>query len=202
MDERPTQPGEATRILQRLQSGEADAAGELLAVLYGDLRRIAAGFMGDERTGHTLEPTALVHEAWLRIAPEGGAGGAAHFEGRAHFVRTAARAMRNVLVDHARARKAEKRGGDRARSPLDDVLAYYEQSEIDVLSLHETLERLSSMDPELGRLVELRFFGGQTLPEIAEVLGVSLATAERRWKVARLWLRRELPRGADSSALS
>ena len=184
-------PGDATHLLQRMESGDAEAAGELLPLLYDELRKLAERYMKDERTGHTLEPTALVNEAYVRLV-EGG--GQQAFEGRAHFVRVAARAMRNVLVDHARAKRSQKRGGELQRHALDPVLTYYEESRLDVLALDEALERLGRMDEQLARIVELRFFAGLSIAETAPVLGVSTATVERGWRVARMWLRREIPR--------
>jgi RNA polymerase sigma factor (TIGR02999 family) len=182
-------PGEATQLLQRMEEGDAEAAGELLPILYEELRAIAHRYMQGERTGHTLQPTAVVNEAYVRLFE----GEDQRWESRAHFVGVAARAMRNVLVDHARARKAQKRGGDHKRQALDCVLAHYEENQLDPLALHEALERLAAMDPELARLVELRFFAGLTIEETAPVLGVSTPTVERRWRVARMWLRKELP---------
>ena len=183
---------EATRLLERLSAGDAEAAGELLPLLYAELRRVAGRAMGSERADHTLQPTALVHEAYLRLV-----GSEVRFESRAHFVRVAARAMRNVLVDHARARAAQKRGDGHERVPLDDVLAAYEERQLDVVTLHDAVERLLEIDEDLGRLVELRYFAGLTIEETARVLDVSTATVERSWRVARLWLRRELGAGED-----
>ena len=182
--------GQATRLLRRMEEGDERAGEELLALLYGELRGIAAHAMGRERAGHTLEPTALVHEAWMRLLA--GEEGAPRFVGREHFVRVAARAMRRVLVDHARARGAEKRGRDWQPAPLDEVVASIEARDVDLLALDEALERLHDMDPELARLVELRFFAGLSIAETAGVLEVGTATVERHWRVARMWLRREL----------
>ena len=182
-------PAQTRLLLSRMGSGDEAAAAELLEALYADLRGLAGKYMAGERTGHTLQPTALVHEAWMRVAP---AERAPSYDGRAHFVRTAARAMRNILVDHARARKTQKRGQGDVQNGLDEVLAGYEAEQVDVLELNDVLERLTEADPELGRVVELRFFGGQTLPDIAQLLGVSLTTAERRWRMARAWLRDEM----------
>jgi RNA polymerase sigma factor (TIGR02999 family) len=183
-------PGDATRLIQRMEAGDAEAAGELLPLLYDELRTLAEHYMQGERAGHTLEPTALVNEAYVRLV-EGESQQA--FESRGHFIHVAARAMRNVLVDHARAKKSDKRGGDRRRQPLDPLLAHYEQSQLDLLALDEALERLGQMDEQLARIVELRFFAGLTIAETAPLLGVSTPTVERGWRVARMWLRRELP---------
>ena len=195
----PLEPGEATQLLQRMESGDAGAANELLNSLYGELRALAERMMADQPAEHTLQPTALVNEAWLRIARPGGAkhGGTGEagreWEGRGHFVRLAARAMRSVLVDHARAKRADKRGGGRGREALDGVLAHYEEKALDVLALNDALERLARMDEQLARIVELRFFAGLTIAETAPLLGVSTPTIERGWRVARLWLLREMP---------
>jgi len=181
-------PDDRTRVLlARMDSGDEAAAAELLETLYGDLRGLAGKYMSAERTGHTLQPTALVHEAWIRVA-----GASNEFNDRVHFVRTASRAMRRILVDHARARKAQKRGEGEVQNGLDEMIAGYERERIDVIELDDVLARLVEVDPELGQLVELRFFGGQSLPEIAKLVGVSQTTIERRWRIARAWLRDEL----------
>ena len=179
----------ATVLLRRARDGDAAAADELLPLLYDELRRIAVAHMAGERDGHTLQPTALVHEAWMRLAdaPE-------HAEDKNHFLSLAARVMRRVLVDHARTRKAAKRGGEQQRLPLDDALALYEQRDLDVLALDDALAGLEQMDAELARLVELRFFGGLSNGEAAEALGSSLRSVERSWATARTWLRDSLSR--------
>lgn len=156
--------------------------------VYAELKRIADALMAGERADHTLEPTALVHEAYARLFVEG----VPALEGRAHFLRLAARAMRHVLVDHARARGAGKRGGGEVLSALDHTVAALEREHVELLDLEEALTRLERMDEELARLVELRYFAGLTLPEIAEVEAVSVPTLERRWRVARAWLREAL----------
>ena len=184
-DEKPT-PG-ATALLQRMAAGHADAAEELLPLLYGELHALASGYMAGERKHHTLQPTALVHEAWIRLT-----GDAQDWQNRAHFVGVAARAMRRVLVDHARRRNAEKRGGDLRRVGLDAALDLFEEAGPDLVVLNESLERFERVDPELARLVELRFFGGASSQDIAEVLGVSSRTVERGWKTAQAWLRADI----------
>ena len=183
-------PERVTRLLERATSGDRAAAEELLPLLYGELKGVAVRSMRSERADHTLQPTALVHEAWLRLV---GGGGAPRFESRRHFVRLAARAMRNVLVDHARARQAQKRGEGQEAASLDAVLAGFEEQHLDLLALHEALERLQEIDAPLARLVELRFFAGLTIEETARALELSTPTVERHWRVARMWLRRELP---------
>lgn len=176
-----------TRLLEQASAGDRQASERLLPLVYAELRRQAERAMGAERADHTLQPTALVHEAYLRLI-----GTPTRWESRGHFVRVAARAMRNILVDHARARRAQKRGEGHERTALDGVLATYEERQLDVLVLHEALERLLLLDEPLGRLVELRFFAGLSIEETARVLGSSPATVERHWRVARMWLRREL----------
>lgn len=185
--------GEATQLLARMTSGDAAAGAELLEVLYRELRAVAGSCMRGEAIEHTLQPTALVHEAWVRLVDSDSTPA---FEGRGHFVRTAAQAMRNVLVDHARKKRAQKRGSGAKGVPLDAVLAGFEERSLDVLELHDALEKLGRVDPELARLVELRFFGGLTVPEIAAATGRSVATVERAWSIARMWMRRELGAGA------
>ncbi len=182
------QPSERTSILfRRLAEGDRDAAGELLPLLYAELRGLAQRRMAKERSDHTLQATALVHEAYLRlVTPE-----EASWENRAHFFRAAAQAMRSVLVDHARAKGAAKRGGDGQRVVLAEDIALVEDELGDVLWIDEAIERLAERDPELARIVELRFFGGLTHEEIARVQGVTVRTIERGWRTARAWLRAE-----------
>lgn len=176
------------RLLTLIAGGDVSAGSELLAKLYAELRGIAERCMAGERADHTLQPTALVHEAYVRLFESG----SPHLEGRAHFVRLAARAMRNVLIDHARARGARKRVSGERLDALDLTLSYIEESTYEVLDLEHALVRLEAMDEELARLVELRFFAGLSLPEIADLDGVSVPTLERRWRVARSWLKSEL----------
>ncbi|MEM8713052.1 MAG: sigma-70 family RNA polymerase sigma factor [Planctomycetota bacterium] len=189
-------PTEATRILGRVQSGDPGAAAELLPLLYSELKRIARENMSRERASHTLQPTALVHEAWMRIlgpasAGTSGADGPA-FQGREHFLKTAAQVMRHVLVDHARARGADKRGGGAQAIELDEVLDGFEAEGTNLVELDDALERLAVTDPDLAKIVELRTFGGLQMDEVAAALGVSKATAERRARSARVWLLSEL----------
>jgi RNA polymerase sigma-70 factor, ECF subfamily len=186
-----TRPSEVTLILKRMNHGEEGAADELFSLVYGELRRMAKGMMRQERKGHTLQATALVHEAWLRL---GGVQGE-EWEGQGHFLRVAARAMRNLLVDHARARAAKKRGGDRERLALDEMIAVYEDRGIDLLALNEAMEELQQMDPMLARLVEVRFFAGLANREAAQVLGDSVEGTKRAWLSARAFLRTRLDEG-------
>jgi RNA polymerase sigma factor (TIGR02999 family) len=175
-----------TRLVERYRAGDTDAFEELVRLVYAELRRLAAWQMRGERAEHTLQPTALVHEAYLRLAGDGDP----RWENRAHFLAAATRVMRHVLVDHARARNAGKRAG--AAVALDEALEVAAESRVDVVVLHDALERLSAVDPDLAAVVEMRYFGGLTVPEIAEVTGVSRATVEREWASARAWLRRQL----------
>ena len=183
--------GEVTRILQeiRKQPGDSrEATDRLFEILYDELHRIAANLMRGERCGHTLQPTALVNEAYLKLL--GGAD--TDWENRAHFLRTAARAMRQVLVDYARKHAAAKRGGSFTRVTLHENLAQRKHPEIEILVLHEALNRLSGMDERMGRVVEMRVFAGMKMAEIAHTLSVSKRTADNDWSFARTWLSREL----------
>jgi len=179
---------EITRLLDRLNHGDQGAAEPLLRHVYAELRRLARGQLSRSPAQTTLQPTALVHEAYLRLVDRN----AADWQGRQHFFAVCARAMRQVLIDQARARKAAKRGGDRRREPLDAVVVEFEERAFDLLSLEEALTRLSEMDPQLGRIVELRFFAGLDHGEVAAVLELSTRTVERGWRTARAWLHREM----------
>lgn len=190
MSSDPTAP-DATELLRRVAGGEQDAEVLLLAALYDDLRRIARQHMDAQSAAHTLQPTALVHEAWLRISK------GASWSGREHFLCFASRAMRSVLVDHARSRRAAKRGGDRERVPLDMAVESYEANGLDLLALEEALQRLAQEEPDLVRIIELRFFGGLSMEETCKAAGCSLSTAERRWRLARIWLRTALASEPD-----
>ncbi len=182
------EPADVTSLLIRASAGDSRAADELLPRVYGQLRALAGELMLRERSDHTLEPTALVHEAYLKLVDQS----RARWEDRAHFFSVAAQALRRVLVDHARGRMRAKRGGGRARLQVDEgLIAAYEQS-VDLLALHEALGRLADEDEQRARVVELRFFGGLTIEEVAAVLGVSVRTVERQWRYARAWLYREL----------
>lgn len=184
---------EITRLLRRLNDGDQAASEPLLARVYAELRRLARGQLERGPAQTTLQPTALVHEAYLRLVDHD----AADWQGRQHFFAVSARAMRQVLIDHARARAAAKRGGDRRREPLDAVLVEIEQRAIDLLALEESLQRLASVDEQLARIVELRFFAGLDHGEVADVLGVSTRTVERGWRTARAWLYKELSEEVD-----
>jgi RNA polymerase sigma-70 factor (ECF subfamily) len=160
----------------------------LLPLVYQELRRLAASYLRHERPGQTLQPTALVNEAYLRLLKDR----PGRWQNRAHFCAIAAHSMRQILIERARARGAQKRGGARARVTLDEALLAGGDRSIDLVALDEALERLASLDPEQARLVELRFFGGLTVEETADAMGISPATVKRHWTVARAWLAREL----------
>ena len=180
-----------TEILRDLDLSDPQQADRLLAIVYAELRAVAARHLRGERRGHTLQPTALVHEAYLRLVD----GEAVGWESRAHFFGAAAQAMRRVLVDHARRRSAVKRGGEWERVTLVTDLAAEAHTATDLLDLHAALERLAALDPERARLVELRFFAGLTLDEAADMLGVSRRKAAKDWAATRLWLLQELDAG-------
>jgi len=177
-----------TDLIEQARSGDHLALDQLAPLVYGELHRIAGRYMGRERPGHTLQATALVNEAYLRLAKD------AHlsFQNRAHLLGIAARAMREILVERARARGAQKRGGQDARITLDESLLGEPGRQVEVLSVHRALEKLAAIDEQQARIVELRFFGGLTVEEAGEVLGVSPATIKRGWAVARAWLFREV----------
>jgi RNA polymerase sigma-70 factor (ECF subfamily) len=186
-------PNQATRILALAGRGDAPAAGALFDLLAGELRGLAAELMRSERPDHTLQPTALVNEVWLRLF-QGEAG--AEIRDRAHFLKTAGRVMRHVLVDHARARAALKRGEAARPQGLDITLRALEGPDrIEVLALDEALERLAEIDEPAARVVELRFFAGLEHVQVAEALGLSVPTVERHWRFARLWLSRRIGDG-------
>ena len=179
---------EHTAILQRSRGGDSMSRDALVELTYSTLRELAAGRLALERPGHTLQPTALVNETYLRLFDQG----TAAWSDREHFLAIASMVMRRVLVDHARRRGAAKRGGAAARVPLADSLAIVESDSLDLLALDEALESLRSRDDRKHRVVELRFFGGLTMAETARVLEVSERTVEEDWYVARAWLHREL----------
>jgi RNA polymerase sigma-70 factor (ECF subfamily) len=179
---------EVTAILQEWSGGDRDAPERLMPFVYDELRRLARTFLFRERDGHTLQPTALVHEAYVRLVDQT----RVNWQNRAHFYGIASRMMRRVLVDHARAHATDKRGGGTVRLSVDDVQLPIEQRAADLVALDEALERLLQMDERKCRVVEMRFFAGMSDEEIAEVLGVTTRTVLRDWKTARLWLYREL----------
>ena len=182
-----------TQLLERWGSGDVEAFDELIPVVYTELRRLARHFLVDERSGHTLQPTALVHEAYLRLS------GIEHarFANRAHFFGAAAETMRRVLVDHARAKNAMKRGGKTERpAPLTVDIAI--ERRIEIVALNDALDALIQIAPEKARIVELRFFGGLSVDETAEFLRIAPVTVKRHWRFARAWLCRELDEASPS----
>jgi RNA polymerase sigma factor (TIGR02999 family) len=178
---------EISVLFEELAGGSADAA-RLVACLYDELRALAEKFFRGERGGHTLQPTALVHEAYLRLARDG----KVRWRSRAEFLGWAARVMRQVLIQHARSRKRKKRGGGAERVALDDVVVSFEECSGDLEAVNAAVDELTRLDERKGRVVELRFFGGLSLPDIARVLGASQATVERDWRFARAWLKKAL----------
>jgi RNA polymerase sigma factor (TIGR02999 family) len=179
--------GDVTRLLAQLRGGNQEAADQLVPLVYNELRRMAGAYMQRERPGHTLQATALVHEAYMRLV------GQEKAQNRAHFFAIAAHTMRQVLLDYARRRHADKRGGAGARKvDLDAELFVAAEALEDVLAIDEALGRLEQIDPRQSRLVELRFFAGLDVEEAAEVMGVSPTTIKREWRSAKAWLQREL----------
>jgi RNA polymerase sigma factor (TIGR02999 family) len=181
---------EVTRILTAIEQGDPHAAAQLLPLVYDELRQLAAHHLAHEKPGQTLQATALVHEAYLRLV---GQGEPRLFRDRGHFFAAAATAMRRILIDNARRKLTQKRGGDRQRQELDAVAAPEPDEEL--LALDEALQRLAATDPLKARLVELRHFAGLTGDEAAEVLGISPSTADRHWAFARAWLQAEVRGG-------
>ncbi len=181
---------DVTKILSAIEGGDPIAAEQLLPIVYDELRRLAARKMMQEKVGHTLQPTALVHEAFMRLV---GGHDQQKWDGRGHFFAAAAESMRRILIESARRRNAQKRGGDLVRRELgdDDVVTGAEEPEA-LLMLDDALTLLETEDAELAKLVELRYFTGLTIDETAEVLGVSPRTVKRNWTYARAWLRREM----------
>jgi RNA polymerase sigma factor (TIGR02999 family) len=181
-------PGAVTDLIKQSRGGSHEALDQLTPILYAELRRIAGRYLRHERPGQTLQATALVNEAYLRLLKDANL----LFENRSHFLAIAAQSMRQILIERARARGASKRGGSRARVTLADGVAVDAPQSLDVLALEEALQRLSALDGQQARIVELRFFGGLTVEETAAALGISPATVKRDWSVARAWLYREL----------
>jgi RNA polymerase sigma factor (TIGR02999 family) len=176
---------DATNILEAIERGEPQAAQQLLPLVYDELRKLAAARLASEKPGQSLQATALVHEAYLRLV---GGADTARWENRAHFFAAAAEAMRRILVEAARRRQSLKRGGDRDRRQLDDIVAPSSQSPDEVLAVHEALDRLASIEPRAAELVKLRYFAGFTNKEAAEILGIAPRTADNLWAYARAWL--------------
>ncbi|MBW3543075.1 MAG: sigma-70 family RNA polymerase sigma factor [Planctomycetes bacterium] len=191
---------DVTRVLSAIEQGDAHAAEQLLPLVYDELRKLAAVRMAGEAGGHTLQATALVHEAYARLVEHERPGPAApRWDSRGHFFAAAAEAMRRILVERARRKKSLKGGGDRRRVELVDFPAELDPPREDLLALDDALARLAELDPRKAELVKLRFFAGLTIPQAAEVLGVSPSTADNDWAYARCWLRLEMSGGTDDS---
>jgi RNA polymerase sigma factor (TIGR02999 family) len=189
-------PREVTQLLQAWRDGDESALERLMPMVYDELRRMAQWFMRNERKGHTLQTSALINEAYLRLVERGGG----DWQGRAHFFGVAAQAMRRVLVDYARARNYQKRAGQARQVSLDEAANLAEERAAEIVALDDALESLARIDPRKCRVVELRYFGGLSVEETAEVLGVSVATVTRDWSMAKLWLLREIKQEASDDA--
>lgn len=177
-----------TDLLRQWSAGDQRALDQVTPLVYEELRHQAARYLRRERPGHTLQTTALINEAYLRLIDAKDV----HWQSRAHFFAIAANLMRRVLVDHARRRDADKRGGPHVRVQLDEALAVADEADVDLLAIDEALDKLAAIDPQQAHVVELRFFSGLSVEETAAALGVSSKTVKRDWSVARAWLRREI----------
>ena len=179
---------EISIILKDWSAGNRDSADVLLSLVYDELRKLAARYLSRERSGHTLQPTALVHEAYMRLVDISDI----KWQDRAHFFAVSANVMRHILVDHARAKQAEKRGGGAQRIALEDAISLSQETDVDVLAVDEALQELATFDELQSRIVELRFFGGLTIEETAHVISKSPATVKREWSMAKAWLHSKL----------
>src|SRR5207249_1329407 len=188
MDEPSVSPHRVTQLLQQWSQGDDSALAELTPLVYEELRRLAHHYMEGERPGHTLQTTALVNEAYLRLADQTNP----NWQSRAHFFAVAARAMRQILVSYARSNRAQKRGGGAARIELDEAALVSPEESQEIVDLHEALERLATLDSRKAQVVELKYFGGLNYEEMAEVLKISPVTARRDWRFAKAWLYTEL----------
>jgi RNA polymerase sigma factor (TIGR02999 family) len=178
-----------TQLLVQWNDGDETALNQLMTVVYDELRRLADSYLSHERSDHTLQPTALVHEAYLRLVGQQ----KISWQSRGHFFGIAARLMRQILVEHARARHADKRGGPNStKLSLDDAVSFFDDRDVNLTVLDEALNRLETFDSQQSRIVELRFFGGLTIEDVAEVTGVSPATVKREWRAAKAWLYKEI----------
>jgi RNA polymerase sigma factor (TIGR02999 family) len=181
-------PQEFTQLLVNWRNGDKGALDQMTPVMYEELRRLARHFLAGERSDHTLQPTALVHEAYMRLVDQR----SVDWKNRAHFLGVAASMMRRILINHARANQAAKREGFTQAIALEDALGVFTNPQVDLLELNTALHQLAEMDPQQGRVVELRYFGGLTIEETAEVMGISPATVKREWGTARLWLMQQI----------
>jgi RNA polymerase sigma-70 factor, ECF subfamily len=191
-----TNSSEISLLLDQYRDGQAEAFGKLMALVYDDLRRLAAWQLQAERPDHTLQPTALVHEAYLKLASQN----PVEWNNKAHFFALAAQIMRHILVDHARTRQRDKRGGGQASVALDEAVNLSASSEPGLVELDEALSTLAEQDERKSQIVELRYFGGLSIEETAEVLGISPTTVRREWTLAKAWLRRELRQGIEDKS--
>ncbi len=192
MATKSSRSSQVAQLLEKFEPGDRHAEEQLFADVYTELRAIAAKYLHRERKSHTLQPTALVHEAYLKLVGQS----RVDWQGRAHFLAAAAHAMRQILVDHARRHRAAKRGGNQHRIALDDNLVIEPHRNADLLAIEDALKKLAKLDARQARMIELRFFGGLSIAEVAKVLGTSKRSAEREWTMVRAWLRRELS-GSD-----
>jgi RNA polymerase sigma factor (TIGR02999 family) len=181
---------QVTSLLLRWRGGDKAALDALMPLVYGELRRLASHYLRQERSDHTLQSTALVHEAYARLVGQN----VPEWQNRAHFFGVAAQLMRQILVDHARHRRAAKRGGEQCKLALEDAESESKRTEVDLIALDDALQGLAKIDPQQSRVVELRFFGGLSIEDTSEVLGISPSTVKRDWNTARVWLYRELDR--------
>jgi RNA polymerase sigma factor (TIGR02999 family) len=188
----PPEPNEITKLLEASREGDEEALNKLLPLVYQELRRLAGHYLRKERPDHTLQPTALVHETYLRLIGQN-----VSWQNRAHFFGVAAQMMRRILVDHARSRLAAKRGRCGVKISLDDALNLSDERAGDFVALDEALERLAEFDPQKSKIVELRFFGGLSVEETAEVLSIGTATVTRQWKMAKAWLYQQVSQGTE-----
>jgi RNA polymerase sigma factor (TIGR02999 family) len=181
-------PDDVTQLLENWSNGDREALERLMPLVYGELHRLAQRYLRRERSDHTLQSTALVHEAYLKMVDQKNV----RWQNRAHFFGVAAQSIRHILVDHARSHLAAKRGAGAAKLSLDEAIGVPEKKEVDLLALDQALEGLAALDPQQGRIVELRFFGGLSIEETAEVLHISSATVKRDWVMAKAWLYQSL----------
>jgi RNA polymerase sigma-70 factor, ECF subfamily len=179
---------EVTVLLEKLKNGNEGAAAKLMPLVYVELRRLAGGYMRRERSDHTLQATALVHEVYLKLVEQR----TVNWQGRAHFLGIAAQMMRRILIDHARAHLRDKRGAGEKPVPLNEALVFAPEQSSELVKLDQSLERLAKLDPRQSKIVELRFFGGLTVEQTAEVLGISPKTVKRDWSMAKAWLHGDL----------
>ena len=189
-------PGEITQLLIAWNHGDERARDELTPLIYDELRRLARGFLRRERPGHTLQPTALVHEAFLRLIDQS----RVDWRNRAHFFGLAAQMMRQILIDHARGHARAKRGGAMRQVSFEETAIVSEERAAELIALDDALTALAAFDSSKSRIVELRFFGGLTNEEVGEVMGMSLRTVEREWRKAKAWLRRAISKGESDES--